>query len=58
MDNVTPPETLLRCRDNANGWAVVRNLVTAMEEHQVRDLTRPIEINGFPSDGSDSWVIA
>ena len=56
MDNVMPPETLLR--DDTNGWAVVRDLVTAMEEHQVRELTRPIEINEFAADGCDSSVIA
>ena len=58
MDSVAPPQMLLRCVDNPPGWGIVSKLMRAMEEHRIRSLERPIVINGFASDGSDSWVVA
>ena len=57
MDSVAPPQMLLRCVDNTTGWGTVSKLMRAMEEHRIRSLERPIVINGFAADGSDSWII-
>ena len=47
----------LRCVDNTTGWGTVSKLMRAMEEHRIRSLERPIVLNGFAADGSDSWTI-
>ena len=58
MDGVGSPQTILRSPDSPAGWDVVKRLVGAMETHQVRDLTRPIEV-GDPdqNDPRNCWVI-
>ena len=56
MDSIEGPQTILRSRDSPAGWDVLNRLIRAMEEHQVRDLSRPIEV-GTPGDDPDAWVI-
>ena len=56
MDSIEGPQTILRSPDSPAGWDVLNRLIRAMEEHQVRDLSRPIEV-GTPGDDPDAWVI-
>ena len=55
MDNVTPPETLLRTRDDTAGWQLVTRLAGALERAEIKSLEPPIEA-GTPGD-PDCFVI-
>jgi hypothetical protein len=51
MDGIESPQTILRSPDTQAGWDVVNRLIRAMETHQVRDLSRPIEVGPIGPDG-------
>ena len=51
MDSVTPPQTLLRTRDDASGWQLVIRLVGALEKAETKSLERPIEVGPIGPDG-------
>jgi hypothetical protein len=54
MDSADPPQRLLHCRDEPNGWEVVSLLLNALERHEIRSLKRPIEA----AEGPDGFMIA
>ena len=58
MDGIECPQAILRSPDNPIGWDLLHRLIAAMETHEVRDLSRPIEV-GDPdqNDPSNCWLI-
>jgi hypothetical protein len=43
MDSGDEPDLLLRVADSTDGWETLRRLISALEQHEIKSLCRPIE---------------